>query len=166
MHVDIGELDRACRLLEQRAAAVMEESGRNGVAHVHALAEWAELLVASQQPLRAREVLERASESARAMIAPDAMATLSIDLAYGELYRYSRDARGLEHAERALKHAMQPGVDPLLLVQALLQLGVQQSLAGRPDQAKATLQRAIDGAKAYPEGESRLPTNPAAPVTR
>ena len=39
MHVDIGELDRAAQLLEQRAAAVLAESGRASAAHVHALAE-------------------------------------------------------------------------------------------------------------------------------
>ena len=158
MHVDIGELDRAGRLLEQRAAAVMEEFGHHSAAYVNALAECAEVLVSAQQPVKAREILERASESARAMVAPDARATLALDLAYGELYRYSRDARGLDHAERALKQATHPGVPPLLLVQALLQLGMQQSLDGRLDDAKATLQRAIDEAKRIPEGEARLPS--------
>ena len=157
MHVDIGELDRAASLLEQRAAAILEASGRHSAEYVNALAQSAELLVAAQHPVKAREILERASESVRSMTTPDPAALLAVDLAYGEVYRYSRDVRGLEPAQRAVEAAMASGVLPLLRVQALLQLGVQQSLAGRPDDAKATLQRAIDEAKAVPEGESRLP---------
>lgn len=158
MHVDIGELSRAAELLEQRAEAALADSGRASAAHVHALAEWAELLVAAQQPAKAREILERAATSIGAMAGPNATAQLALDLAYGELYRYARDARGLPHAERALQQAIRQEVSPPLLLQALLQLGTQQGLNARPDEARTTLQRALDQAAGMPEGESRLPS--------
>ena len=158
MHVDIGEFDRAEKLLGQRAEAVKIESGRASAAHVEALAEWAELLVTAQQPVKAREILTRASECLEAMPVLDLDAQLALDLAYGELYRYGREARGLLHAERALEQAMRQRASSARMLQALLQLGTQQGLNGRYEEARATLKRTIDNAAAVPEGEARLPS--------
>ncbi len=44
------------------------------------------------------------------------------------------------------------------ILQALLQLGTQQGLNGKYEEAKATLKRAIDHAATIPEGEARLPS--------
>jgi serine/threonine-protein kinase len=158
MHVDIGEFERALALHAQRADAVKAEYGRASAAHVGALAEWAELLVTAQQPVKAQEILARAAECLDAMRVPDADARFAVDLAYGELYRYARDIRGLGHAERALEHAMRQRASSPQMLQALLQLGTQQALNGKYEDARATLERAVDHAAATPDGEARLPS--------
>ena len=156
MYADIGESTAAVRLAAQRASLAERLHGVGSPGHAGALAAWGVALVHGEKHEAAKEVLTRADEILQHLADPDPALRIEVDLALSELYRYVGSPLGLAHAERAA--ALLTRSPPSLpLLDAVAALGAMQGFAGRPDEALATLERALALAPTLSGGDARLP---------
>ncbi len=155
LYADIGEHQREAGLHEQLVALNVAQRGAGSAAHALALARWADTLLSLGQMDRSRAELDRADAMLADRIGSEEVteARIAIDISLADHYRFARDARGLPHAERAERMTRARG-PTLQWLQALAYLGVMQGLAGRHDEAAATLDRAIAAAPKVPRGPS------------
>ena len=156
MYTDLGEPNRAADFTSQRAALAERLHGAGSARHAEALVAWGVALVGLERHEEAKAVLTRANDALDRLEDPDPALRIDSDLALGELYRYVRDPRGLPHAERAMALLMR-GEASLRWIDAQMLLGAMQGLAGRWQEAGATLDRAIGLAATLEGGEARLP---------
>ena len=156
MYTDLGEPNRAADFTSKRAALAERLHGAGSARHAEALVAWGVALVGLERHEEAKAVLTRANDALDRLEDPDPALRIDSDLALGELYRYVRDPRGLPHAERAMALLMR-GEASLRWIDAQMLLGAMQGLAGRWQEAGATLDRAIGLAATLEGGEARLP---------